>query len=87
VSLGRRRASRGLQGVNLEKMKSPKKCFGWPPSGRTSSSQSMLHSLLTMIKLVPKVSRKAQILVDAAASGRGNLFMMSRASGMKLGRA
>ncbi len=38
------------------------------------SSQSMLHTML-----VPNVLRKAQILVDAAASGQGNLFMMSRA--------
>ena len=30
----------------------------------------MLHTLLTMSKLVPKVSRKARISVDAAASGQ-----------------
>ena len=36
---------------------------------------------------MPNVLQKAQILVDPAASGRGNLFIMSRASGMQSRRA
>ena len=45
----------------------------------------MSHTLLMMGKCVSKVSQKAQILVNAAASGRGNLFIISHMSGMKSG--
>jgi hypothetical protein len=72
------RTSRGLQGVNLEEVKCPEKMF-WAAA---------LWEEIFFQEHAPHLAHDEQASAECLTEGsRGNLFMMSRVSGMKSGRA